>query len=38
MVLSKFTLNTPCLACGTIIGKELYLGGAIYYCRGCQKL
>ncbi len=37
-VLSRNTLNTPCPACGTIICKEAYLGGAIYYCAGCQPL
>jgi formamidopyrimidine-DNA glycosylase len=37
-VLSKNTVDTPCPACGTIIKKEPYLGGAIYYCAGCQKL
>ena len=38
MVLSKNTVATPCPACGTLIRKEPYLGGAIYYCAGCQKL
>jgi formamidopyrimidine-DNA glycosylase len=37
-VLSRNTVDTPCPACGTIIRKEAYLGGAIYYCAGCQKL
>lgn len=37
-VLSKNTVSTPCPVCGTSIRKEAYLGGAIYYCPGCQKL
>ena len=37
-ILSKFTMDTPCPACGTIIRKEPYLGGAIYYCPECQRL
>lgn len=36
-VLSKNTVGTPCPACGTIIKKEPYLGGSIYYCGGCQR-
>lgn len=37
-VVSKNTVNNPCQICGTIIKKEAYLGGAIYYCSSCQKL
>ncbi len=37
-VLSKNTVGTPCPRCGTTIEKEPYLGGAIYYCAGCQQL
>ncbi len=37
-VLSKNTVGTPCPACGTAIQKEAFLGGAIYYCPGCQPL
>jgi len=37
-ILSKNTVDKPCPACGTIIRKEPYLGGAIYYCAGCQRL
>jgi formamidopyrimidine-DNA glycosylase len=37
-VLSTNTVHKPCTACGTLIRKEPYLGGAIYYCAGCQKL
>jgi formamidopyrimidine-DNA glycosylase len=36
--LSKNTVGTPCPLCGTIIKKEAYLGGSIYYCEGCQPL
>ena len=37
-VLSKNTVDQPCPKCGSRIAKEAYLGGAIYYCPGCQKL
>jgi formamidopyrimidine-DNA glycosylase len=37
-VLSKNTVGCPCHVCGSIIQKEAYLGGAIYYCPGCQPL
>jgi formamidopyrimidine-DNA glycosylase len=37
-ILSKNTVGRPCPACGTVIAKEPYLGGAIYYCAGCQAL
>jgi formamidopyrimidine-DNA glycosylase len=36
-ILSKNTVDTPCPACGTVIVKEPYLGGSIYYCGSCQK-
>jgi formamidopyrimidine-DNA glycosylase len=35
-VLSKNTVDQPCPTCGAPICKEPYLGGAIYYCPGCQ--
>jgi formamidopyrimidine-DNA glycosylase len=35
-ILSKNTLDQPCPACGGPIRKEAYLGGAIYFCPGCQ--
>lgn len=35
--LSKDTLGEHCARCGDIIMKENYMGGAIYYCPGCQK-
>jgi len=37
-VLSKNTLNDPCVICGSKIIKEAYLGGAVYYCPTCQKM
>jgi formamidopyrimidine-DNA glycosylase len=37
-VLSKNTVNRPCPKCGTLIKKESYLGGSIYYCSKCQAL
>lgn len=36
--LSKDTAGTACPRCGETICKENYLGGSIYYCRGCQPL
>lgn len=36
--LSKNTLSAGCVQCGGEIVKESYLGGAIYYCKSCQKL
>lgn len=35
--LSKDTCGRACSRCGSIIVKENYLGGSIYYCPGCQK-
>lgn len=35
--LSKNTVGRPCPVCGTVIQKEAYLGGSIYYCKECQK-
>ncbi len=37
-ILCKNTVNKPCPVCGTIIKKEAYMGGSIYYCEKCQKL
>jgi formamidopyrimidine-DNA glycosylase len=37
-ILSKNTVNKPCPVCGTIIKKEAYMGGSIYYCSKCQVL
>ena len=36
-ILCKNSVNQPCPICGTIIKKEAYLGGSIYYCEHCQK-
>ena len=37
-MLSKNTYKDPCPNCGDTIVKEAYLGGAVYYCPGCQPL
>jgi formamidopyrimidine-DNA glycosylase len=37
-ILSKNTVGKLCPACDTIITKEPYLGGSIYFCAGCQKI
>ncbi|MFC1948604.1 endonuclease VIII [Chloroflexota bacterium] len=37
-MLCKNTVNKPCPVCGTIIKKEAYMGGSIYYCKKCQEL
>lgn len=37
-VLSKNTVGQPCPACGAEIKKEAYMGGAVYFCPGCQVL
>ncbi|OGN96793.1 MAG: formamidopyrimidine-DNA glycosylase [Chloroflexi bacterium RBG_13_51_36] len=36
--LSKNTVGQPCPICGTLIKKEAYLGGSIYYCARCQRI
>jgi formamidopyrimidine-DNA glycosylase len=35
-ILSKNTVNKPCDICGSIIQKQAYMGGSIYFCPGCQ--
>jgi formamidopyrimidine-DNA glycosylase len=35
---SKNSVGQPCPRCGTIIKKEAYMGGSVYYCEGCQKI
>lgn len=35
---SRNTLGQPCPRCGSLIEKESYLGGAVYYCPGCQPV
>ena len=37
-MLSKNTFKNPCPNCGSSIVKEAYLGGAVYFCRNCQRL
>ncbi len=37
-ILCKNTVNRPCPFCGTIIKKEAYMGGSVYYCEKCQTL
>jgi formamidopyrimidine-DNA glycosylase len=37
-ILSKNTLNKPCIVCGTMIKKEAYMGGSVYFCEKCQTL
>jgi formamidopyrimidine-DNA glycosylase len=36
--LSKNTVGQPCPICGTLIRKDAYLGGSIYYCVRCQAI
>ncbi|MFW9915410.1 MAG: DNA-formamidopyrimidine glycosylase family protein [Candidatus Thorarchaeota archaeon] len=36
-ILHSKSVNTPCPVCETIIKKQQYLGGAIYFCPSCQK-
>jgi formamidopyrimidine-DNA glycosylase len=38
IILSKKTVGKPCPVCGTMIKKEAFLGGSIYFCEGCQRL
>ncbi|MHB8131067.1 MAG: endonuclease VIII [Mobilitalea sp.] len=35
---SKNTVGKPCPVCGSIIEKEAYMGGSIYFCNGCQVI
>jgi|GEM_PF-1859160 len=35
--MSKNTVGKPCARCRSVIVKENYMGGSIYYCPGCQK-
>ncbi|EGW40095.1 formamidopyrimidine-DNA glycosylase [Desulfosporosinus sp. OT] len=37
-LLSRNTVGKPCPVCGTEIKKAAYMGGAIYWCHGCQPL
>jgi formamidopyrimidine-DNA glycosylase len=36
--MSKHTLGKPCTECGSIIEKQAYMGGSIYFCPGCQTI
>jgi len=36
--LSNRAAGQPCPICGTLIKKEAYLGGSIYYCARCQRI
>lgn len=35
-VLSRYTVGKPCPDCGSLIRKEAFLGGSIYFCPQCQ--
>ncbi len=35
--MGKDSIGKPCPLCGGKVVKEAYMGGSIYYCRGCQK-
>jgi formamidopyrimidine-DNA glycosylase len=35
--MSKNTTGQPCPLCGSLVQKQNYLGGSIYFCPGCQK-
>ncbi len=37
-ILSSKTLKDPCPACGSVIVRQAFLGGNIYYCPLCQPL
>lgn len=37
-ILSSKTWKNPCPCCGSMIVKEAYLGGSVYYCPECQKI
>lgn len=34
--MSKNTVGKPCLVCDSIVQKQAYMGGSIYFCPGCQ--
>ena len=36
--MSKHTVGCGCPTCGTLIRKEAYMGGSVYYCTTCQPL
>lgn len=35
--MSKNTVGLPCPVCGSLVQKQSYMGGSIYFCPGCQK-
>jgi len=37
-ILSRKTAGKPCPSCGTVIRKEPYMGGSVYYCEQCQSM
>ncbi len=37
-ILSKNTVDNPCPICGSLIQKQAYMGGSIYFCPTCQKM
>ena len=37
-ILSSNTLRDPCPVCGSVLVREAFLGGNIYFCPGCQPL
>jgi formamidopyrimidine-DNA glycosylase len=37
-ILSKNTASKPCPKCETLIRKQAYMGGSIYFCPDCQKI
>lgn len=37
-ILDRRSVGQPCPECGTAIEKSQYLGGAVYFCPGCQRV
>lgn len=37
-ILCRKTAGKPCPTCGTVIRKEAYMGGSVYYCGQCQSM
>ncbi len=37
-LMSRNSVDKPCSLCGTIIKKQSYMGGSIYFCEGCQEI
>jgi formamidopyrimidine-DNA glycosylase len=35
---SKNTVGSSCERCGSLIEKSNYMGGSVYYCKGCQQI